>query len=375
MRSLQDHGLSVSVTKRFSRDFSVMAPTSPRTISRPSPIMPRAPLSGTSNLSSPPPTQPLTPPYPLSTPPLTPSTLSSPHTFVSTASLGPPSPTSSTGSSPRSFEFTSPASASTPVPASSRQPLHPTRTESEFAHAFPSIDELNDQLSAFPSVPIEHPSSPTFPSVPTTKPGRGPLPPPPSSARGLRGPSSPSSSRHNTGANSSTVAAPFPPQSPFPHPSPSSADRRQPHQRPASTPIPPTNSDVSQPISPSERSPESKPSRDLPQIPTTPAVSPYENPNFVTKTPLRNVNGSTSSNRHVNGSGAKIDLPVTSTIYPHVLKDYLNRPGLKILLLDIRTRAEFDEERILGNEVVCLEPSILTRDKYVTSLPLRFQLE
>ena len=94
-------------------------------------------------------------------------------------------------------------------------------------------------------------------------------------------------------------------------------------------------------------------------------MPPLENPNFVTKTPMRNMNGSDSSNHYINGSRAKFDLPVTSTIHPHTLKDYRSRPGLKILLLDVRTRAEFDEERISGGEVVCLEPSILTRDKCV----------
>lgn len=77
------------------------------------------------------------------------------------------------------------------------------------------------------------------------------------------------------------------------------------------------------------------------------------------------MNGNGGSSYHVNGSGAKSDLPVTSTIHPHTLKEYRTRPGLKILLMDVRTRAEFDEERILGDEVVCLEPSVLTRDKCV----------
>lgn len=77
------------------------------------------------------------------------------------------------------------------------------------------------------------------------------------------------------------------------------------------------------------------------------------------------MNGNGSSHYYINGSGAKFDLPITNTIHPHTLKEYRTRPGLKILLIDVRTRVEFDEERILGDEVVCLEPSILTRDKCV----------
>jgi ubiquitin carboxyl-terminal hydrolase 8 len=45
----------------------------------------------------------------------------------------------------------------------------------------------------------------------------------------------------------------------------------------------------------------------------------------------------------------------------------MSHPGIKVLLLDLRTREEFEREHIRGEPVVCLEPMVLRRDKSVVS--------
>jgi ubiquitin carboxyl-terminal hydrolase 8 len=39
------------------------------------------------------------------------------------------------------------------------------------------------------------------------------------------------------------------------------------------------------------------------------------------------------------------------------------RNELKVLMLDVRTRDEFNCEHIRGDAVVCIEPSVLLREK------------
>ncbi len=48
---------------------------------------------------------------------------------------------------------------------------------------------------------------------------------------------------------------------------------------------------------------------------------------------------------------------------PRELHDYMYRNELKVLILDVRTREAFDYEHIRGDAVVCIEPSVLLRDK------------
>ena len=45
--------------------------------------------------------------------------------------------------------------------------------------------------------------------------------------------------------------------------------------------------------------------------------------------------------------------------------DYNKRTNFKVLLLDVRTREEFEREHIKTDTVVCIEPSILLRAEYV----------
>lgn len=62
-----------------------------------------------------------------------------------------------------------------------------------------------------------------------------------------------------------------------------------------------------------------------------------------------------------------VDLPVTNTIFPKLLREYLGRGNdVTVLLLDVRTREEFTKEHIKGDAVVCLEPHVLLRDGYVS---------
>ena len=57
------------------------------------------------------------------------------------------------------------------------------------------------------------------------------------------------------------------------------------------------------------------------------------------------------------------DLHAKSVAEPRELHDYMYRNELKVLMLDIRTRDEFNDEHIRGDAVVCIEPSVLLRDR------------
>ncbi|KAM6497275.1 ubiquitin carboxyl-terminal hydrolase 4 [Amanita muscaria] len=112
MRALQDQGLDIGMSsKRMSRDSSIppSSPLSPKRISTSIP-----PSSNLALLST------LSPPTPI-------SSTSSQHTIVSPATLGPPSPSSSPSSSPLMENMKSLDIAG-------------------FTQAFPSIDELNEDL-------------------------------------------------------------------------------------------------------------------------------------------------------------------------------------------------------------------------------------
>jgi len=45
--------------------------------------------------------------------------------------------------------------------------------------------------------------------------------------------------------------------------------------------------------------------------------------------------------------------------------------GYKVLVLDVRNREEFDREHIKADAIVCIEPSVLLRERYVTSIDLQ----
>ncbi|TFK29579.1 cysteine proteinase [Coprinopsis marcescibilis] len=114
VRALQDNGMAVGPSKRFSREV-VNLPTPPHSPAR---ITTSTSASITSSI--------VVPPTPVSP---------SPHTLVSPSSFGPPSPSSSPSSSPQ-------------------------MDLSGFSQSFPSIDELDESLAAL-----------SLPSVPTGAPG------------------------------------------------------------------------------------------------------------------------------------------------------------------------------------------------------------
>ena len=284
MRSLQDAGLSLHPAKRISRDLSTQQPP---------------PISRGSSSHSP--TSPSNaPPSPsqstLTAPALSASlTDSSVHSFVSPASFGPPSPTSSPPSSPR------------------RHNMNIT----EFSKAFPSIDEL-DGISGKngAAVLLE------LPSVPSTEPGNHPT--------------------------NSTIRGPRP----LPSPSvmsrfPSLPIEFDPDLRPASTPA--ANSVISGPPSPTSGalSPTTTGSTHLnPRSPKPPTV------------PLKH------SNLGMGVNGVSTERPYlekTNVIDAHKLHECMTKP-INVLLLDVRTRDEFNREHIKSDAVVCLEPSVLLRD-------------
>jgi ubiquitin carboxyl-terminal hydrolase 8 len=60
---------------------------------------------------------------------------------------------------------------------------------------------------------------------------------------------------------------------------------------------------------------------------------------------------------------APTELHVKSMAEPRELHDFMYRSDLKVLIIDVRTREEFDREHIKGDAVVCIEPSVLLREK------------
>jgi ubiquitin carboxyl-terminal hydrolase 8 len=58
----------------------------------------------------------------------------------------------------------------------------------------------------------------------------------------------------------------------------------------------------------------------------------------------------------------KPELPVTNLVLPKALHGYMNQ-GYNVLFLDVRNRADYDKEHVKAGAVVCLEPSVLMREK------------
>jgi ubiquitin carboxyl-terminal hydrolase 8 len=69
----------------------------------------------------------------------------------------------------------------------------------------------------------------------------------------------------------------------------------------------------------------------------------------------------------IRGSGSPLvppaELHVKNMAEPRELHDYMYRNELKVLMLDVRTREEFNYEHIRGDAVVCIEPSVLLRER------------
>ena len=241
MRSLQDAGLSVATTKRFSTP----------TISTPpmTPVPSRPDRHSLPRVTPPPSTYALN--MIIGMPPSAPPQ----HTLVSPSTLGPPSPTSSPPSSPRTNHL----------------------TISEFSQAFPSIDELDELHNLVQPAPADVPNGP--------------------------------------GKRSPFLVA--------------SIDL---DPRPSSTPVPPTITGfMTHPSSPGVSKTSNHGPNRSPVLPSTPSAD-------------------------------RPEVPVGNVVSPRRLHDCLSK-GYKVLMLDVRNRAEFDKEHIKADAVVCLEPSILLREK------------
>ncbi|KAF8555660.1 cysteine proteinase [Imleria badia] len=240
---------------------------------------------------------PLRSPEPIRTHKLSPSFVSS----LPLSAVITPSNNSSTTSSPHAVVPPSSLGPPSPTSSGSSSPPLAHATIAEFSQAFPSIDELDEFTSRFPSVPV---SQPTGSSSITHR-------------------SSISQSNGINGAEMSTSPQfkQFPSLSIDPGP------------RPSSTPITPTvNAFIS--------------------CPASPTIAPKPSINSLASSPLSSKTSPAPEKPAVSAS---------NTIIPELLREYLDAPGLKTLVVDIRTREEFDNERIKADAIVCLEPSVLAR--------------
>lgn len=181
---------------------------------------------------------------------------------------------------------------------------------SEFATTFPSIDELDEMNNL------------RLPSLPT-------------------GGSTGSQSGKQTLVDRRLDAPPMAFPKPFP------VLPMDPGPRPSSTPIPPTiDTFVSRPGSPVRPPPSPAVPRKPSGLGLNVSVSPFRSPVMQATPPL----------------AEKLDLPLTS-LFPKRLLELRDQNNFKLLLIDVRTREEFEREHIRADAVVCVEPSVLMRDK------------
>lgn len=174
----------------------------------------------------------------------------------------------------------------------------PIRSPSDFSRTFPPIDELNER----------DPTS-MFPTVPTHAPGASKIV---TSPNGVHPPHRPNGI-------------------------PWKGKQFDMEPRPASTPIPIKR------LSAGNR----------PQTPTHLVGSPGHVQAHQSSPKLNGF--------PIHDATPTVDLPITSAIAPQKLNSLLETRGLNILLLDVRSREEFDRERINHDAIVCLEPVVLTR--------------
>ena len=243
------------------------------------------------------------------------STNHSPHAFVPTSSLG-----------------LAPSPASSP----SHSPEQSTYSLTEFSQHFPSIDEFEEITSSTNGVQLDHTRRNT---------------------------------RRDAGlfnVNATGLNFPILPVDPGP--------------RPSSTPITPnTNSFVSRPASPVVGSPAMP--IPIPRKPSALGLGLGLGLGHSPKASLSSVSGSMHSPKPSLSSFPSIShspkpslsslpngvapLPRTNSLRPKELYDFMYRGGFRtpVLMLDMRTREEFEKERIKADAIVCIEPSVLLRDK------------
>ncbi|KAG8892771.1 hypothetical protein FRC01_013964, partial [Tulasnella sp. 417] len=203
-----------------------------------------------------------------------------------------------------------------------------TPSISKFNSSFPTIEDLDSQfgqasIDGLPSVPET--TLPIFPSVPTTQPGaksnQVASPPPSNDLDRLRGMARGSDLSGLSGTSSST--SPPPTGSAIRHRTGSQTQTLRAQLSGGSS------SKVPSPLSSSYTSAQT-------QTVTSPPPSQVKKP----------------------------ELKPTNSIQPKTLRLYLDpnaNGGLKVLLLDVRRRDQFEKERIDHEDVVCVEPTILDR--------------
>lgn len=231
------------------------------------------------------------------------------HAFVPISSLGPPSPSSTAYASNirRSSAVYVPHSSNL---SSSTEPN--VRSELDFSQSFPSIDEIE---AAFPSVPSALPSSTTVSNLQ-----------PASSARSSRSHSVASSSHgsHN----------------------------------------PPPSSTSSASSSPAFNHSPALPSIAMTQPPSQPVPSPVLSPTSIPPSAPPQYNSARTSTSAPPPKLRRPELPKSEPYSPKRIRQLLDTT-LKVMLIDVRTREEFDQCHLRvnpGDPLVCIEPNILMRD-------------
>ncbi|KAI0832093.1 cysteine proteinase [Trametes gibbosa] len=214
-----------------------------------------------------------------------------------------------TAPSPHALVPTSSLGPPSPSSSTSSSPRMSVLSLQDFTHTFPSIDEIEemDVLKLRPD--------PTGSSINGSRSSKPSL---------------------------ADLKANGPP--PLMHPKPFPVLPMDMGPRPSSTPIPPTiDTFQSRPSSPA-------------RIPLSPTV-PRKPSNLTLNSAVQR----SPVILPMTPTTEKAELPF-KTLFPKTLHECESNPNLKVLLLDVRTREDFEREHIRGDAVVCIEPTILIRD-------------
>ncbi|EGN91818.1 hypothetical protein SERLA73DRAFT_66796 [Serpula lacrymans var. lacrymans S7.3] len=237
----------------------------------------------------------------LPNPPVTPLSPDATRSRFSAQITSPPPPLTSL--IPPSAPASAVPSPHATVPLSSLGPPSPTSSDSSSPRL--SHISLSEFAHTFPSISeLDEMNGLSFPSVPN--------------ATGS------SVSSHLSSISNSLRVDPAQPTAVKPFPVLSI----DPGPRPSSTPITPiTNHFISRPASPAR----------------SPVIT------------------SKASALGLSSSPLKPSIPVSNVILPKALYEYMCNPTTTVLLIDVRTREEFQKEHVKTGAVVCIEPFVLTR--------------
>lgn len=310
LRSLQDAGMTINVPRRLTKES--------RLIDDPPFLATEKSDLSTSSLSYPAITREIAHPYSPNIPP-SPNIKSTFDPHSSTSELRNFESQSSGGSRNGTVQLSGSVNSRIDALSISSESLKsrsaansPIVGLDDFASSYPSLDELDARQDwVLPSVPLTEPGSSSQSSPAVSSTFQSPL--------------------HSAIPNPSPVHATLPtPDIPSKrHPS------RERHLRPASTPTIPFLSNTSKPRS-------------------SPLSSPI----------------STESVPALKAGNKPLELPTASSVFPHQLAEW-HRAGYKLLILDVRTREQFENQR-LSLDSVCIEPSILMRQRCVALNHLEF---